>query len=118
MFAIPLPDGGVLIHSPTWLGDDSTFSRIEAVGTPRVLFAPNHFHHLSLARFRDRYPQALAVATWTALTRLQAKGHEGLSDVTAAAPLLPAGARFVITHYRPLTQRDFGPYSSCPRSSP
>jgi hypothetical protein len=95
MFAIPLPDGGALIHSPTWLGDDRTFARIEAVGTPRVLFAPNHFHHLSLARFRARYPQALAVATRTAMARLNAKGHRGLSELAAAAPLLPPGAHFL-----------------------
>lgn len=95
MFAIPLPNHGAIVHSPTWLGDDSTFSRVEAAGTPRVLFAPNHFHHLSLARFRARYPEAIAVASPSALVRLRAKGHQGLRALADAAPLLPQGARFL-----------------------
>jgi len=94
MFAVPLDGGGLLVHSPTWLGDD-TFTRLEALGTPRVLFAPNHFHHVSLARFRERYPEALAVAAEGALPRLRAKGHEGLRELADAEPLLPGGARFL-----------------------
>ena len=93
MFVVPLRDGGALIHSPTWLGDESTFSQVEALGTPRVLLAPNHFHHLSLSRFRARYPDAIVVAAKSALPRLQAKGHRGLRDVMEVEGLLPAGGR-------------------------
>lgn len=93
MFVVPLRDGGTLIYSPTWLGDESTFSQVEALGVPRVLLAPNHFHHLSLERFRARYPDAIAVAAKSALSRLQAKGHRGLRDVMEVEDLLPAGSR-------------------------
>jgi len=93
MATMSLRDGGTLIYSPTWLGDESTFAQVEALGTPRVLLAPNHFHHLSLGRFRARYPDALAVAAKSALPRLEAKGHRGLRDVTEVQGLLPTGSR-------------------------
>src|SRR5215470_6123036 len=93
MFVVPLRDGGTLIYSPTWLGDDTTFARVETLGTPRVLLAPNHFHHLSLARFRARYPEAVAVAAKSALPRLEAKGHRGLRDVMEVEGLLASGSR-------------------------
>jgi len=95
MFVVPLRDGDTLIYSPTWLGDESTFSQVEALGTPRVLLAPNFFHYLSLARFRARYPDAIAVAAKAALPRLQAKGHRGLRDVMEVEALLPSGTRIL-----------------------
>ncbi len=94
MYAVRLRDGRTLLHSPTWVGDD-TFERLEAIGPPGVLFAPNHFHHLGLKRFRARYPGALVVASREALPRLQAKGHQGLRELAEAEPLLPEGARFL-----------------------
>ncbi len=35
MHVVPLPDGGTLVYSPTWLGDE-TFERIEAHEAFRV----------------------------------------------------------------------------------
>lgn len=94
MYVIPLRDGRTLVHSPTWVGDD-TFERIDALGQPGVLFAPNHFHHTGLSRFRARYPEALVVAGEGALPRLRAKGHQGLHELAEAEPLLPEGARLL-----------------------
>ncbi len=94
MLTVALPDRGLLIYSPTWLGE-GTFEAIEALGQPRVLVAPNHFHHLSLSRFRERYPGALVVASAGATPRLSARGHEGLAPLDRAAPLLPPGAHFL-----------------------
>jgi hypothetical protein len=37
MTLVPLPGGGVLVHSPTWLGDD-TFARVLEVGEPRAVY--------------------------------------------------------------------------------
>jgi hypothetical protein len=95
MHLVPLRNGGLLVHSPTWLGP-ATFGRVEALGRPEVLLAPNHFHHLSLHRFRERYPDALAVATEAALPRLVRRGHVGLRTPEAAEPLLPEGTRFLV----------------------
>jgi hypothetical protein len=49
---------------------------------PRTLFAPNHFHHLSIPRFAARYPEARIVAGQTAIPRLRKK--TGLSRIEAA----------------------------------
>ncbi len=94
MILVPLPGGGLLVHSPTWLGDD-TFDRVAAIGEPRILFAPNHFHHLSLGRFRARWPGAVAVASDVAIPRLRSKGHDGVLPIDTVAGLLPAGARWL-----------------------
>jgi hypothetical protein len=94
MILVHLPGGGVLVHSPTWLGDD-TIARVLAVGEPRILFAPNHFHHLSLGRFRSAWPEAKLVAGRAALPRLRKRGHSSVSEVDAATDLLPVGARWL-----------------------
>ena len=94
MIVVPLPCGGTLVHSPTWLGDE-TFAQVGALGEPKILFAPNHFHHMSLARFRERWPNAAAVASDVATPRLRAKGHEGLASLASVASLLPAGAKWL-----------------------
>ena len=94
MTLMRLPDGGVLVHSPTWLGDD-TFARVAAVGEPRILFAPNHFHHLALPRFREQWPAALVVAGRLAIPGLKKRGHDTVVHIDEATPLLPPGARWL-----------------------
>ena len=89
-----LPSGGLFVYSPAWLGDD-TFAQIEKHGTPEVLFAPNHVHHISLEKYRQRWPKAVACASKRALKRLGQQGHPGMVDA-AEAPL-PAGARLLAT---------------------
>jgi hypothetical protein len=95
MHVLDLPGGGVLVHSPTWCGD-GTFEALDAVGEVRAILAPNHFHHVSLPRFRTRYPGARVVATERARRRLARKGHDGLADAAELAPLLPGGARLIV----------------------
>jgi hypothetical protein len=93
MHTVELAPDQVLVHSPTWI-DDDTFTNVEAHGRPAILFAPNHFHNRSLARFRERYPDALAVASAGAVPRLTRMGHRGLA-VTSEVPL-PAGMRWLL----------------------
>ena len=95
MAVVALPDGGTLIHSPTWLGE-GTFEAIETIGAPRILFAPNHYHHMSLARFRERFPEARATCADAAMPRLRKKGHSGLVRLADVAKLLPEGGRFLV----------------------
>jgi hypothetical protein len=94
MVLVSLSDGGVLVHSPTWI-DDATFARVEAFGQPRILFAPNHFHHLSLARYRQRWPAARVVAGSVAIPRLQRLGHDTVQHVATVTELLPKGSRWL-----------------------
>src|SRR5262249_52517685 len=58
-----------------------------------VLFAPNHYHHMSLQRFRERYPGARAVCSDGARPRLTKKGHAGLGGLEQVK--LPQGGRFI-----------------------
>jgi hypothetical protein len=94
MIVVRLPGDGVLVHSPTWVGPE-TFAKVEAIGEPRVLFAPNHFHHMFLAKFRARWPAARVVTGRVALPRLSRLGHRSLVHVDEAAALLPPGARWL-----------------------
>ncbi len=91
MLAVALPGGGLLVHSPTWLGE-GTFEALEALGPVRVLFAPSHFHHMEVERFRQRFPDALPVASERALPRLSRQGHAGMKELAEAESLLPPGA--------------------------
>jgi hypothetical protein len=93
MHVVALGGGDLLIHSPTWI-DEATFTRIEQLGKPRILFAPNHYHHLSLRRYRERFPKAEAVATPSAIPRLRSLGHDGLASTADVA--LPRSMRWVL----------------------
>ncbi|MBK8258915.1 MAG: hypothetical protein IPK82_40430 [Polyangiaceae bacterium] len=88
MLAAVLPDFGVVLYSPTWLGA-GTFEAVDALGPVKVIIAPNGFHHLSLKRFREKYTSAIAAASGTAIKRLETKGHQGLVDLSQLK--LPAG---------------------------
>jgi hypothetical protein len=84
-------DDELLVHSPTATSDD-VFERLDALGRVRVIVAPNHFHHLGLAAFRARYPDANVVAAERAIPRLRAQGHGGVAPIEGAS--LPAGIAF------------------------
>jgi hypothetical protein len=94
MLVVRLDDGGVLVHSPTW-EDETTFERVAAIGEPRILFAPNHFHHMSLKRFAERWPRARVVAGSRAIARIARKSGIVPRPVIETEDLLPRGARWL-----------------------
>ena len=55
---VRLPDGGLLAHSPIRL-DPGVGEAVAALGPVRHLVAPNRFHHLGLADWKARFPEAL-----------------------------------------------------------
>jgi hypothetical protein len=81
MYVLRLSDGSTLIHSPTVLGG---FAEIDAIGPPRWLFAPNHFHHLGLEPYRARYADARVIAAAGAIPRLRKKVRAPIEDAAAA----------------------------------
>jgi hypothetical protein len=91
MVVVRLPSGGLLLHSPT--AGEGAFEQVDAIGRPEFLFAPNHYHHMSLEAFRQRYPEAKAICSDGARPRLTKKGHPGLGGLDL--PRLPQGARFI-----------------------
>jgi len=92
MVVVPVV-GGTVVYSPTWLGDD-TFDRVEALGKPLLLFAPNHYHNLSLGRFHARYPDVPVAAGARALDRLKRKTKLDIQPIASLAPTIQ-GARFL-----------------------
>jgi len=93
-YVLVLPSGGTLLHAPVWI-DETTADTIEAMGPPEVLFAPNHFHHLSLSRYRARFPRAQIVASDRATPRLVGQRHlaragHGVGPLSGV--VLPSGA--------------------------
>lgn len=79
---------GALVYSPTSHPDLAA----AVGGVARVLVAPNHFHHLAIAKYRMAFPDVMVVASDGAQPRLKKKGHElrPLSDAK-----LPDGVRLL-----------------------
>jgi hypothetical protein len=111
-FAHALPGGGSLVVSPVKdLGEDA-HRGLAQVGSPRLLLAPNHFHHLGLPEWTERYPEAVPIALpeWTerypeavpiaseqALPRLR-RQHPRVTfrPLAEGERLLPAGVSFLV----------------------
>jgi hypothetical protein len=94
MFIVRLADNGLLIQSPTWLGEE-TYKLIDELGVPKILFAPNHFHHLFVRRYREHYPNAIVATTKDAMPRLHKQGHQNLRDIDEVSSLLSNGVHFL-----------------------
>jgi hypothetical protein len=94
MHLVELGDGKLLVHSPTWLGDD-TFARVAAIGTPTLLLAPNHHHHMSVPRFQAQHPGATIIASSSAIPRLWRKGLADAISVASVKSRLPSHVRIL-----------------------
>ncbi len=57
MTVVRLPDGALWVHSPI-PGSPTLFAAVDALGPVRHLVAPNLMHHLGLAAWVERYPDA------------------------------------------------------------
>lgn len=91
MITVDLGDGA-LLYSPTSFGEQ-TRALVEPIGTPRVLVAPNHYHHLSLTKLGALWPEAVKVASDGARPRIEKQGHRGVRALAEAT--LPAHVRLL-----------------------
>jgi len=57
MTVVRLADGSLFLHSPVAL-DETLRKDLDALGPVRWVVAPNKFHHLFIAPYRDAYPDA------------------------------------------------------------
>ncbi|MEZ4323249.1 MAG: hypothetical protein R3F61_37645 [Myxococcota bacterium] len=91
MAVIRLPDGGLILHSPTCL-DDERMAAIDALGPVRFLLVPSAGHRSDLKRFAARYPDAKVIAPRNARAEVEKVGpvHE---DCEAALPPLGIGVQ-------------------------
>lgn len=95
MYAVKLPTGGVLVHSPT-RDQGKVHPGLDALGAPEILFAPNHYHHMGLKAYRAKYPDATVVASDGARPRLLRQGHGGLASLEELGARLPRGGRVLV----------------------
>lgn len=90
MAAIGLGGGGLLVVSPGVPVSEAGWEQLAKLGTPRFLLAPNHFHSLGIAAWKERFPEATVVAHPLALARLRKKVpgvvFEDLAVLKAAVP--------------------------------
>lgn len=93
MHLVELGDGSLLVHSPTWI-DEATVEKVTSLGTPRLLFAPNHYHHRSLGRYVARFSSATSVASRQAIPRLVAQTSLAIQPLDEVP--LPAGMRWLV----------------------
>lgn len=94
MVAVGLRDGGLCVVSPGAELEQARFAALERWGRPRFLLAPNHFHHLGIGAWKQRYPDAIVVAHARARRRLQKKvlGAE-IEDIALLEAALAQGMR-------------------------
>lgn len=57
MTVVALPDGGLAIISPIAL-HDTMRAAVDALGTVRMIVAPNRYHHIYLGPWQAAYPKA------------------------------------------------------------
>jgi glyoxylase-like metal-dependent hydrolase (beta-lactamase superfamily II) len=93
--ALRLRDGGTLLISPSRHLGEEAHGQLRALGEPRFLLAPNHFHHLGLGEHLSRYPAATVVASGVARPRLSARVSAQVGELAPLRAALPAHAELL-----------------------
>jgi glyoxylase-like metal-dependent hydrolase (beta-lactamase superfamily II) len=85
MNVVRLDDSALLVHSPTAL-DDGLAAEIAALGTVSYVVAPNCYHHLHVAPFKERFPGAKLFGPPGLAAKRPDLALAGTLDDGAAAP--------------------------------
>jgi len=94
MTVVRLTEENLLLYSPVFDGD-ALFEELDALGSPSLILAPNHYHHLALPRYLKRYPHAVPVASPGAIPRLKKQGHPYIRDFHELLSKLPPDVELV-----------------------
>ncbi len=89
MTVVRLPDGGLVLHSPV-ANQEGLAEKVQTLGEPRYLVAPNLVHHLFLDDWTTQFPEAKVCAPLAL-----ARKHKGLAiahELGASDPPSWAGA--------------------------
>jgi hypothetical protein len=95
-------DGGLMVVTPPRRAGEGAFEALARYGPVRALVAPNAFHHMGLAEWHARFPQAAVFAPAQAVQRVQRQsGVPGIRPVAEAAALLGPHVDVVdMPHYK------------------
>lgn len=89
-FALRLATGGVVVLSPALGLSEAAYADLARLGPVTALVATNGHHHLGIAAFRQRFPDARAYAPELARARIAKKNPEAgaLAPLSELMPLL------------------------------
>jgi hypothetical protein len=93
---VRLATGGLLAINPGLPLAATAKADLQAIGNVEYLMAPNHYHHLGLAAWRQVFGPIPVVACAAAQPRLRARGHAPLCEPGAIEPLLPDNAKVLL----------------------
>ncbi len=94
MAVIGLGGGSLLVVSPGAPLHDAQWEQLSRWGTPRFLLAPNRYHTLGIAPWKERFPAATVVAHPRAHERLRKKvPGVAIEDLAPLEAALPQGVR-------------------------
>jgi len=90
--AVSLNDGTELVFSP---GAALLDAFVEEGREASVLVTCNSYHHMGLAKWKARFPDATVCAGRGALARLAKKGQRCVADIASIQDRLPAGVSII-----------------------
>ena len=90
-FTARLASGGLVVVSPPAEISEEALAELTTHGAVEAIVANNGFHHLGLARWRARFPDARLFAAPGAAERIAKKSRDAgaLEPLSALEPLLP-----------------------------
>ncbi len=87
-----LQDGSLALFSPT----RGLQEQVAELGTPSFLIAPNHFHHMGVQSYLEKWPEAQVVASAGAIPRLEKKSDiESFGDLALLRKELPENVQLL-----------------------
>lgn len=98
-FTARMPGGGLMIISPPSRVSDEVMADLEPFGAVEAIVANNGFHHLGIAKWRARHPNARCFAAPGAIERIAKKNADAgaLEPLSALTPLLGSDVAVVET---------------------
>lgn len=93
---VRLASGGLLAINPGAPLAETAEADLGELGTVEYLLAPNHFHHLGIAAWRQAFGPLPVLAPPAAWARLEGRGIASLREPGEIESLLPAGAKFLV----------------------
>ena len=95
-------EGGLIVVSPPCRVGNGVFDDLSRYGPVRALVASNAFHHMGIADWRTRFPDAAIFAPAQSIARVERQTKlRGIRALADATPLTGAGLELIdLPHYK------------------